>query len=171
MDSDGSEVEDGADPPLLDMKSLQAIGEYFVTSWAFSQYKQRLHRFLHPEQKKEDESTGAQGTKSRPADDHGDESREIERGGQPLLSADMDHPFDDHVSETRIRVDDEDYPAEEKSRLGDSQRPPPRPIPAPDHLMPRQRDSLAIWVKKRVTDTLWPPSKGSQRVWYHCVST
>ncbi|KAG6362806.1 hypothetical protein INS49_007900 [Diaporthe citri] len=30
------------------------------------------------------------------------------------------------------------------------------------------RDSFPTWVAKWVTDTLWPPSNGCQRVWYFC---
>lgn len=39
-----------------------------------------------------------------------------------------------------------------------------------DYRMPRERDSVATWVAKWLTDTLWPPSNGYKRIWYFCVS-
>lgn len=37
--------------------------------------------------------------------------------------------------------------------------------------MPWERESFGTWVAKWMTDTLWPPSKDSQRIWYFCVSS
>lgn len=49
LESDGSEVEDFQDQPWLGLTRLRALGKYFITSQAFTRYKQRLHQFLHPD--------------------------------------------------------------------------------------------------------------------------
>lgn len=153
-ESDESEVGDGEDQPSLDMTSLQAIGEYFVTSQAFSQYKQRLRQFLHPDQGKEHGSAEAR-------DAHHDRA---------------ENPDDDQIEGTRNRA--EEYLAERRAddtwseaTPENFQEPSARSSQVSGRRMPWERDSFATWVTKWVTDTLWPPSKGSQRIWYLCVSS
>lgn len=170
----GSELEDGTDQPLLDMNRLQAIGVFIVTSRAFSQYKQRLHQFLHPDYQSDTKSRSGQEVEYGPETNRGGEPMALDPGDRLWIYSDADHPLDDHQQETRSQA--EDHPAEPKVETRNessskyTQEHLAPSLKTPDHRLPWERDSLTTWVTKVVTDILWPPSKGFQRIWYLCVS-
>lgn len=172
LESDGSEFESVEEQPSLDMTSLQAIGEYFVTSRAFSQYKQRLHQFLHPDHEDKGESTAVQGTNSNQEARVLDAPRPIEPG---LTDTGTDDSLECQHQGTRDQVEEhlDEHRADGMQNVSMSED-----LHASLHSSPQiegrpmlmERNSLATWIAKWVTDTLWPPSKGSQRIWYFCVS-
>lgn len=165
LESEGSEVEDVQDQPSLDMSSLQAIGEYFVTSQAFSQYKQRLHRFLHPDHGKEDKSADVQAAHHDRKEHRMDAPRTVEPGAKTFTDTGTEHSLDDQNEWTRNQADER--LSEHKGNFQES-------LPGSSRMqgcrMPWERDSFSTWVAKWVTDILWPPSNGYQRMWYFCVS-
>lgn len=173
LESDESEFESVEEQPSLDMTSLQAIGEYFVTSRAFSQYKQRLYQFLHPGHEDRGESAAVQGKNSNQQDHVLGVLRAIELGSTDIGTDDSlecQHQgtrdrAEEHLDEHRADgIQNVSLPKDLHASLDSSPQIEGRPM-----LM--ERDSLATWLAKWVTDTLWPPLKGSQRIWYFCVSS
>lgn len=175
VDSDGSEIGDVEEQPSLDMTSLQAIGEYFVTSRAFSQYKQRLHQFLHPDHGDRDESVEVQS--SNPGQE--EYVMDATRGGEPGAKNLTDTSIEDSLAAQKEGTRDQpearlnEHRADEMriaSRHKDHYGSLDGSSQIEDRPMLLKRDSLATWASKWVTDTLWPPSKGTKRIWYFCVS-
>lgn len=175
LGSNESEVEDGVGQPSLDMTNLQAIGEYFVTSRAFSQYKQRLRQFLHPNDGMKHGSAEVQGAYHSGEEHLIDASRAVEPGAMPSTDTDTEHPLDNQREGTTSQA--EGWLAEHRadhtrneSRSEVTQEPFPGSSQTQGLRMPWERDVFTTWVAKWVTDTFWPPSQGSQRIWYLCVS-
>lgn len=176
LESDGSEVEDCEDQPSLDIASLQAVGEYLITSRAFSQYKQRLDQFLHPKLRKEHETADVQGAHYDRKENHMGASRAVEPVAKTLNDTGTRNPSEnqsqgmrnqDQASYTKHRTGD----IWNDSRPGDVQEFSSSSSQIQARRMPWERDSFATWVAKLVTDTMWPPANGSQRIWYLCVSS
>lgn len=168
LESEESEVEDVEEQPSLDMTSLQAIGEYFVTSRAFAQYKQRLHQFLHPVHEKEHHPPKLRGAQCDQEPHRMDVSREFEPQDNSSVETGKEHSLSEQKEDRR---DQRPEKTRNSSIFVDSSR----QLASLSHIegrrMPWERDSFATWVTKWATDTLWPPSNGSKRMWYFCVSS
>lgn len=174
LGSDESEVETIEDQPSLDMTSLQATGEYFVTSQAFPQYKQRLHQFLHPDRGKTDELAKAQDAYRDRDEDPMEMSTAFHTG--PIntcaeRSLDDDDDEQDGKRNQKCIVEHKTDDNPHGSRSQNAYESFPRPSQGQILRMPWETDSFATWVTKWVTDTVWPPSEGSQGMWYLCVSS
>lgn len=168
LESEESEVEDVEEQPSLDMTSLQAIGEYFVTSRAFSQYKQRLHQFLHPIHDRVNHPSKLGGAQCDQEVHRMDVSRELEPEANIFVETGKEHSLGDQKENRRAQ-----RPG--KTRNNSTFVNSGQPLANFSHIegrrMPWERDSFATWVAKWATDTLWPPSNGSKRMWYFCVSS
>lgn len=167
LESEESEFEDVGEQPSLYISSLQAIGEYFVTSRAFSQYKQRLHQFLHPIHEMEHHPPELRGAQCDQEPHRMDVPREFEPGAENFVETGKEHSLGD-------QKEDRGAQRPGKSRINsnfvDSGQPLARLSHIEDRRMPWDRGSFATWVAKWATDKLWPPSNGSKRIWYLCVS-
>lgn len=174
--SDGSEVGDDAYQLSLDMTSLQAIGEYFVTSRAFSQYKTRLRQFLHPDHEKQDGMAGLRDRHHDREQHAEDASRALKPSSSRLVDNGLKDSLDKQIEGTRNQAEGYLAGYREADTRGNmtpenSRGPFSRSPQTSGHRMPWERDSFATWVTKWLTDTLRPPPKGSQRMWYLCVGS
>lgn len=168
LESEESEVEDVEEQPSLDMTSLQAIGEYFVTSRAFSQYKQRLHQFLHPVHEKEHHLPKLRGAQCDQEPHNMDIPREFEPEANSFVETGKEHSLGDQEEDRRAQRPGN---TRNNANVVDSGQPLASLPHIESRRMPWERDSFATWVAKWATDTLWPPSNGSKRIWYFCVSS
>lgn len=167
LESEESEVEDVEEHPSLDMNSLQAIGEYFVTSRAFAQYKQRLHQFLHPVHEKEHHPPKLRGAQCDQEPHHMHMPGESEPEANNFVETGKEHSLGDQKENSGAQRPGK---TRNNSNFVDSDQPLARFSNIAGRRMPWERDSFATWVAKWATDTLWPPSNGSKRIWYFCVS-
>lgn len=93
-----------------------------------------------------------------------------------LTKNSTEHSVDSQLEGTRSQAEEclaEDRADESQnvSRSDDSQKPLASCPQIRGRRMPWERESIGTWVAKWVTDTLWPPSKDTQRIWYFCVSS
>lgn len=176
LKSDESEIEDVDEQTSVDMNSLQAIGESFITSRALSQHKQRLHHFLHPGHGKGHESTDLQGADHERREHPMDASSVVVPGAMAWTKTGTEHSVADQSEGTRNQAEESltEHKADEVrniSRSDNFKKLLASSSQIRGRRMPWERESFGTWVGKWVTDTLWPPSKDSQRVWYFCVSS
>lgn len=185
---EGSSDEDseiGSDnheaPPSA--SSLQATGNFLVTSHAFASYKQRLHDFLCPSHDKKLETARPPTTMVTTSD------------SQLALHHEKGHENEDSksaLSEDKVskHEDLENDRLESQNRAVSIEAPAVARGPEPNtNLTPESFDEsfpytpqdigiaspiatipLSTRVRTWITDRLWPPQTGSQRIWYLCVS-
>lgn len=167
LDSEESEADDVEEQPSLDMNSLQAIGEYLVTSRAFSQYKERLHQFLHPVHEQEHHPPELRSAQCDQESHRMDVSEEFEPETNDFVETGKQHSLGDQKENKRAQRPGK---SQNDSIVVDSGQLLARFSRFEGRRMPWDRDSFATWVAKWATDTLWPPSNGYKRIWYLCVS-
>lgn len=155
------DLDSGDEITLSDTASLQATGEYLVTSDAFAQYKHLLRQFVHPELKQEPR------TQEGDVTDPGHTRLEDPQVSITLIEkgqcAEVDNVLDikeclevtSELSECRGQNLDPRQCQTSQTDTGDSSQ---------------EMVSIIAWLKARIIDAFWPAANGSRRIWYQCVS-
>lgn len=167
----------------LGITSLQGTGEYLFNSNAISSYRDNLQRFIEPAHKGTLESAGPLASSVTNADPEPsashDKRREIEDSAI--------FEFRDQISSRKNESSsDSDYEGQTKAipvevaPFEHSSDSTPNPgseslqqsSPSHDEPLDGSIDivPMSTQLTKWITDRLWPPSNGLQRIWYLCVS-
>lgn len=180
-DSENSSNRHGASQSA---SSLQATGNFLVKSQAFLSYKQRLHEFISPNHENKDENAGLpvhfdpkHESKLAPHHEkgHGDGEFKLELSENEVSK-------DDSLGKDGFESQKKAVSVESPSVAGRQSDPDINPTSESidEVFSPTTQDlgldlsvvaiPLSTRVTKWITDRLWPPRKGSQRIWYLCVS-
>ncbi|KAL1853897.1 hypothetical protein Daus18300_011639 [Diaporthe australafricana] len=163
---------------------LRATGDYLVTSQAFSAYKHRLHQFIHPSHQKEQESVGSLARSATIADPlptgtaSQNKTSEIDESG--LMSSQRRSESPRQIpSNNGDEGQDKVMPAEvlraeHKSDFTSDSRMERLQEFSPSNSQDQNLDiseeifSVSKRLTQWITDRIWPPPAGSQRIWYLC---
>lgn len=170
--------------PSPTASSLQETGNFLVTSQAFVSYKQRLHDFVRPSHGKSQETTAGLLA-------HSDTTLALQPSS---FLGNTDSIAEPELALSEEEVQKEEVPATESYESGEkatSAGTPPvdkesdsitdSDLEIFSDLSPSTFENVGLalpaatipkWtrVSKWMTDRLWPPRHGSQRIWYLCVS-
>lgn len=184
-DSSDEDSENGSDGhgASQSASSLQETGNFLVTSKAFLSYKQRLHKFILPTHENKNETAAHLAHivlkhDSQLAPHHGkgqvNEESKLELPEHEVWKDESPDP--DGFGSQRKAVSVESSPVARGSGLDTN----PASESFDEGLSGTTQDPrfdlsvvtllLSTRVNKWITDRLWPPRKGSQRIWYLCVS-
>lgn len=135
----------------------------------------RLDQSLHPDQRGKHESAAVQGKNANREERFMDSPQTIEPGAKTLTDTGSEDSLDDQNQKTRNQAEEhlDEHSADtiqNVSRPKDCFKSLDRSSQE-DRPVLLKKDSFAMWVAKWATNTLWPPSNGSQRIWYFCVSS
>lgn len=184
-DSSDEDSENGSDchGASQSASSLQATGNFLVTSQAFLSYKQRLHEFISPPHENKDENAGALAHFVPKHDsqlaphhekDHGDGELNLELSEEGVSK---DDALEKGEFERKKKAASVESPSVARGSDIDI-NPTSESLDEVSSSNTQQLGldlsvveiPLSTRVTKWITDRLWPPPEGSQRIWYLCVS-
>lgn len=166
----------------MDTDSLQATGRFLVGSNAFEEYKKGFRQFLHPnlgtrrgmEESHVREKPNSDAEKKACFSELVEENQrlsEITRKLEDVGKSDRASSVEHSEERQQEIILDGRQPASTRPNSRQIRLSPPHPpSQRSDVDVSKKHDLLATPVSRWIIDVMWPPAKGSQRVWYLCVS-